>query len=94
MRRGPLRNGNPAGDPAGAARCGARTRGGSPCQGPVMPNGRCRMHGGASTGPRTAEGMARMRAAKTKHGRHTAEAVAFRRWVAGLLRAARRAGAC
>ena len=93
MRRGPLRNGNPAGAPASAARCGARTRGGGACQGPAMSNGRCRMHGGASTGPRTAEGLARMRAAKTKHERDTAEALEFRRWVAGLLWAARRDGA-
>ncbi len=37
-----------------APRCGARarTRGGAPCLGPAMPNGRCRMHGGASTGAR------------------------------------------
>jgi hypothetical protein len=29
-------------------RCGAkaRTRGGAPCRGPAMKNGRCRMHGG------------------------------------------------
>ena len=27
-------------------RCGARTRNGTPCRSPAMPNGRCRMHGG------------------------------------------------
>ena len=32
-------------------RCGARTRSGRPCRSPAMPNGRCRMHGGSSTGP-------------------------------------------
>ena len=42
-------------------RCGARTRAGTPCRSPAMPNGRCRMHGGASTGPRTAAGLARIR---------------------------------
>jgi hypothetical protein len=26
---------------------------------PAMPNGRCRMHGGPSTGPRTPQGLAR-----------------------------------
>jgi hypothetical protein len=31
-------------------RCGARTRRGSRCQSPAMPNGRCRMHGGSSPG--------------------------------------------
>ena len=28
--------------------CGAKTRGGTPCRTPPMPNGRCRMHGGTS----------------------------------------------
>ena len=36
-----------------------------------MPNGRCRMHGGPSTGPRTAEGLARSRRANWKHGRYS-----------------------
>src|SRR5262249_52774776 len=31
-------------------RCGARTRRLTQCQSPAMPNGRCRMHGGKSTG--------------------------------------------
>jgi len=31
-------------------RCGAKTRTGTPCRSPAMPNGRCRMHGGKSTG--------------------------------------------
>ena len=30
----------------------------------------CRNHGGLSTGPRTAEGRARIAAANTKHGRY------------------------
>ena len=33
-----------------------------------MANGKCRMHGGASTGPKTAEGRARIAAARTVHG--------------------------
>ena len=37
-----------------------------------MPNGRCRMHGGCSTGPKTAEGIERIRKARTKHGRYGA----------------------
>lgn len=28
--------------------CGAKTRSGKPCQTPAMPNGKCRMHGGAT----------------------------------------------
>src|SRR5712671_6866627 len=40
-----------------APRCGARSkRTGKPCQGAAMPNGRCKLHGGKSTGPRTPEG--------------------------------------
>ena len=64
----PLRNGNPRGNPNLAPRCGAKTRLGCPCRGPAMKNGRCRMHGGASTGPKTAEGRARIAAAHTIHG--------------------------
>ncbi|WP_339236878.1 phage terminase small subunit [Oceanobacillus sp. FSL W7-1281] len=30
--------------------CGAKTRSGEPCKNKAMPNGRCRMHGGKSTG--------------------------------------------
>ena len=45
-----------------APRCGARSkRTGKPCQGAAMPNGRCKLHGGKSTGPRTPEGLARSR---------------------------------
>ena len=39
-----------------------------------MPNGRCRMHGGSSTGARTAEGLARCRVASLKHGGRDAAA--------------------
>jgi hypothetical protein len=39
-----------------------------------MRNGRCRMHGGTSTGPRTIEGLERIRAAKTVHGAYGAAA--------------------
>jgi len=35
----------------------ARTRRGTPCQRPArLPVGRCKLHGGASTGPRTKDG--------------------------------------
>jgi hypothetical protein len=37
-----------------------------------MPNGRCRMHGGKSTGPRTPTGLADLAKARTTHGDHTA----------------------
>jgi hypothetical protein len=78
-RRGWLKNGNPTGDFSKAPRCGAKTRRGSPCRCPAMKNGRCRLHGGLSTGPKTAEGIERIRRAVTKHGRYTAAAKAERR---------------
>ena len=47
---------------ASKQRCGARTRKGPPCLAPARPNGKCRIHGGLSTGPKTARGWARTRA--------------------------------
>ena len=50
-----------------APRCGARSkRTGKPCRGAAMPNGRCKLHGGKSTGPRTPEGLERSRQANWK----------------------------
>ena len=54
-----------------------------------MRNGRCRMHGGKSTGPRTPEGLERMRQAKTIHGLYTLEAIAHMRMVKMILREAK-----
>ena len=72
---GPLRSGNPRGDPNLAPRCGAKARQtGCACRAPAMANGRCRMHGGASTGARTAAGLHRLAAVNTIHGRHAAGA--------------------
>jgi hypothetical protein len=51
-----------------------------------MRNGRWRLHGGKSTGPRTPEGLERMRKAKTKHGLYMAEAIELRRLVNLILR--------
>lgn len=78
-RRGWLKNGNPPGDFRKAPRCGAKNRRGTPCRCPAMKNGRCRLHGGLSTGPRTAEGLERMRLANTKHGEYSQRAKAERR---------------
>ena len=77
-RRGWLKNGNQPGNPQVAVRCGAKTRCGSACQGPAMPNGRCRLHGGKSSGPRTAIGLERCRRANWKHGRYSQQARAER----------------
>jgi hypothetical protein len=78
-RRGWLRYGNPPGDPTRAPRCGAKTRRGTSCQGPAMPNGRCRMHGGLSTGPRTKKGLERSRKARWKHGKRSRARLAKKR---------------
>jgi len=44
--------------------CGAKTRTGKPCQAPGNGRGgRCKLHGGKSTGPKTQEGQARSLAA-------------------------------
>ena len=51
-----------------------------------MANGRCRMHGGGSTGPRTQDGLARLRKARTRTGLHTAEMLRLREFVAALRR--------
>ena len=68
-------------------RCRARTRKGTPCQNPVVTGrNRCRMHGGKSTGPRTAEGKARVAAAHTKHGRRSAAHVSKIRYINAELR--------
>ena len=55
-------------------RCGAKTRSGSPCRSPAMPNGRCRMHGGGSPGAPKGEANGNYR-----HGRFTNEAIERRR---------------
>ena len=66
-------------------RCGARarSRGGQPCLAPPVldpetglpRNGRCKLHGGRSTGPRTAEGRQRIAEAQRRR---------WRRYAAGL----------
>jgi hypothetical protein len=55
-------------------RCLAKTRKGTPCQRPAYKrNGRCSLHGGRSTGPKTEDGLARLKAARTTHGKYTKE---------------------
>jgi len=88
-RRGRLKNGNPPGDFTKAPRCGAKNRRGAPCQCPARANGRCRLHGGLSTGSKTAEGIERIRQAVTKHGRYSQRAKTERAVYRNLLRACR-----
>ncbi len=59
---------------AGAA---ARTRAGCGCRQPAMANGRCRFHGGKSTGARTEAGRGHACRARLVHGMRSAEAIAL-----------------
>jgi hypothetical protein len=86
QRRGCLKNGNPCGDYLKSPRCGAHTRAGCGCRQPAMANGRCRLHGGLSTGPRTAEGLARSRRARLTHGYRSRELIGLRRRAAHAAR--------
>jgi hypothetical protein len=70
-----------------APRCGARSkRTGLPCRAAAMPNGRCKVHGGKSTGPRTQEGLERSRKANWKHGRRSRAANEERQRVRSAIR--------
>lgn len=62
-----------------APRCGAKRRDGGSCRQPAMANGRCKLHGGKSTGPRTAAGLACSRRSAWRHGYYSVEAQAQRR---------------
>ena len=85
-RRSSRKTNNPPWAFMKAPRCGAKTRKGTSCKAPAMKNGRCRMHGGKSTGPKTQEGIERIRQAHLKHGRYTKEAIAYRKEFNALLR--------
>ncbi len=54
-----------------------------------MRNGRCRIDGGKSTGPRAPEGLERLRKANWKHGYYSAEAIAARRDLSDFFRECR-----
>jgi hypothetical protein len=70
--------------------CLAKTRSGGACQLTGNPrNGRCYLHGGASTGPKTAEGRARIAAAQFKHGNRSKASIAAQRARAARGRAIR-----
>lgn len=58
--------------------CGAKTRVSvmpSHCKRIAMPNGRCHLHGGKSTGAKTKAGKLRQKMASWKHGRRSKEAI-------------------
>ena len=61
-------------------RCGAKTRQGTACQLPAnKKNGRCRLHGRASTGGKTKEGLARISATNLRQGEFTKDKLEKRR---------------
>ena len=64
-------------------RCLAKTRRDTECQSAAYEhNGRCRLHGGLSTGARTQEGLQRISEANIKHGRQTKNTLAALRHAA------------
>ena len=70
--------------------CRAKTRSGKPCKRiGNSKKGRCHLHGGKSTGPRTEEGRARIATAQFKHGNRSKAAIAAQRAKAARGRAIR-----
>ena len=63
----------------GLPKCGAKTRSGDRCGHYSMKNGRCRYHGGLSTGPKNP---------RVKHGHYTKSAIEERRWLNELIKEA------
>ena len=64
-------------------RCLAKTRKGTPCQRPAFKhNGRCRLHGGLSTGAKTAKGLKKISDANLKHGKYTKDKLEAQRYAA------------
>ena len=71
-------------------RCLAKTRRGTEYQSAAYKrNGRCRLHGGLSTGAKTQEGLQRISEANLKHGRQTKDKLAAQRHAAKVGRRVR-----
>ena len=71
-------------------RCLAKTRRGTACQRAAYKhNGRCALHGGRSTGPKTQRGLQRISEANLKHGRQTKDKLAAQRHAAEVGRRVR-----
>ena len=68
--------------------CGAKARqnNNQPCRQPAMKNGRCRLHGGKSTGPKTEDGKKRAALANYKDGLYTDEAMAEKKQIRKMMR--------
>jgi hypothetical protein len=77
---------------AGRNACGARLkRTVGLCRQPAMKNGRCRLHGGKSTGPKTPQGKANSAKANYKHGGFTKQAMAQHRALMAVIKDCNRA---
>jgi hypothetical protein len=67
--------------------CGAYARStGKPCRAGALRNGRCRMHGGLSTGPKTERGRRAVGEAtrnRMRSGQHEKALEGFYRWLEG-----------
>ncbi len=67
--------------------CGAHARStGNPCQAKAMTNGKCKNHGGMSTGPKTTEGRQAISEATRKRmasGQRMRVSAGFYRWLEG-----------
>ena len=84
QRLGWLKNGNPPCDLTRLPRCSAKAKStGEQCRQPAMKNGKCYWHGGKSTGaPRGNQNA-------LKHGEHTSEAKAERKFIRELIKISR-----
>jgi len=72
-----LLNGTIAYDLTTLPLCGALTRSGKSCRRyGNLKTGRCRLHGGLSTGPKTKNGLEKSRKANFKHGYYSLESKA------------------
>ena len=68
-------------------KCGAKSkRTGKACQAPAMKNGRCRLHGGKSTGAKTKKGLKKLEMVNLKHGKYTKKRIEYRRYTSWFLR--------
>lgn len=76
MKNNPLQSNLPMHQ---SPRCGAKTRQDTACNNGAMANGRCRMHGGKSTGPPKGNRNA------WKHGLYDAQMMADKKLLAELL---------
>ncbi|MCZ6591173.1 MAG: HGGxSTG domain-containing protein [Alphaproteobacteria bacterium] len=56
--------------------CGAKTRKGTSCEAKALSNGKCRHHGGLSTGPRTKAGRLAIAAAQRRRWNRSSELTA------------------